>query len=82
MGKITSIYLTDEEVAELKKFCSENQCSQYSVLKTALKELLSKSLKTTRETETARNGLEINQSPSKSDRKDPFSEWFKKLASK
>jgi len=45
MGKITSIYLTDEEVAELKKFCNENECTQYSALKTALRELLSKPVK-------------------------------------
>lgn len=42
MGKIVSIYLTDEEHAELKKFCEENQCTQYSALKTALRELVSR----------------------------------------
>jgi len=42
MGKITSIHLTHEEVAELKKFCKENQCAQYSALNTALRELLAK----------------------------------------
>jgi len=42
VGKITSVYLTDEEVVELKKFCEENKCTQYSALKTALKELLHK----------------------------------------
>jgi hypothetical protein len=45
MGKITSIYLTDEEAAELKKFCEENQCTQYSALKAVLRELLSKPMK-------------------------------------
>ena len=40
MGKVTSIYLSDEEVTELKKFCEKNQCSQYAVLKMALRELL------------------------------------------
>ena len=45
MGKITSIYLTDEEATELKKFCDENQCTKYSALKTALRELLSKPIK-------------------------------------
>ena len=40
MGKITSIYLTDEEASELKKFCEANQCSQYSALKLALRDLL------------------------------------------
>ena len=42
MGKITSIYLTDEESKELQKFCEENQCTQYNALKTALRELLFK----------------------------------------
>jgi Holliday junction resolvase len=40
MGKMTSIYLTDEEAAELKKFCSENQCTLYSAVKTAIRELV------------------------------------------
>lgn len=44
MGKITTIYLTDKENAELKKFCDENQCTQYSALKTALRELLNQPL--------------------------------------
>jgi len=42
MGKITSIYLTDAEAKKLEKFCEENQCTQYSALKTALRELLLK----------------------------------------
>jgi len=42
MGKITSIYLTDGEAKKLEKFCEENQCTQYSALKTALRELLLK----------------------------------------
>ena len=50
MGKITSIYLTDEEHKELEKFCEENQCTQYSALKTALKELLYKPIEKTEET--------------------------------
>ena len=45
MGKITSIYLTDEEAKQLEKFCEENQCTQYSALKTALRELLSTPIK-------------------------------------
>ena len=45
MGKITSIYLTDEEAKQLEKFCEKNQCTQYSALKTALRELLSTSIK-------------------------------------
>jgi len=42
MGKLTSIYLTDDEAAKLKKFCDENQCTQYSALKTAIRELMSR----------------------------------------
>jgi len=49
MGKIVTVYLTDEEASELKKFCEENQCSQYSVMKTALKEILFKPMKETSE---------------------------------
>ena len=45
MGKITSIYLTDGEAKQLEKFCEENQCTQYSALKTALRELLSTPIK-------------------------------------
>jgi hypothetical protein len=57
MGKITSIYLTDEEATKLKRFCDENQCTQYSALKTAVRELVTKPIKeeassTTTETET------------------------------
>jgi len=47
MGKIVTVYLTDEEASELKQFCEENQCSQYSVMKTALKEILFKPTKET-----------------------------------
>jgi hypothetical protein len=32
--------LTDEEVSDPKQFCEENQCSQYSVMKSTLKEIL------------------------------------------
>jgi len=49
MGKITSIYLTDEEAIQLKKFCDENQCTKYSALKIAVKELLSKPIEETEE---------------------------------
>jgi hypothetical protein len=42
LGKVVTIYLSDEEVISLKDFCDENQCSQYSALKTAVKELLHK----------------------------------------
>jgi Holliday junction resolvase len=42
MAKIVTIYLSNEEAKELQEFCNENQCTQYSALKTAVKELLSK----------------------------------------
>jgi hypothetical protein len=42
VAKIVTIYLSDEEARELQEFCNENQCTQYSALKTAVKELLSK----------------------------------------
>lgn len=40
MGKVVTIYLSDEEASDLKGFCDENQCTQYSALKTAVKQLL------------------------------------------
>ena len=40
MGKIVTIYLSDEEARELRDFCDENQCTQYSALKTAVKQIL------------------------------------------
>ena len=42
MGKIVTIYLSDAEARDLENFCDENRCSQYSALKIAVKELLSK----------------------------------------
>jgi len=42
MSKIVTIYLSDEEARELRDFCDENQCTQYSALKTAVKQILSK----------------------------------------
>ena len=45
MGKMTSIYVTDEEAVELKKFCEDNQCTQYSALKSARREIVSKSVR-------------------------------------
>ena len=44
MAKIVTIYLSDEEARELKTFCEENTCTQYSALKTAVKQLLFKSV--------------------------------------
>ena len=46
LGKIVTIYLSDEEAKELKEFCDENQCTQYSALKTAVKQLLSRPVQT------------------------------------
>ena len=40
MGKVVTIYLYDEETRGLKDFCDENQCTQYSALKTAVRQLL------------------------------------------
>lgn len=45
MGKIVTIYLSDEEARELRDFCDENQCTQYSALKTAVKQVLSKPMR-------------------------------------
>ena len=42
MGKIVTIYLTDEETTGLRRFCEENACSQYTAIKTGLRELLSR----------------------------------------
>jgi len=44
MGKVVTIYLTDEETTGLRKFCEENACSQYAAIKTGLRELLSRPL--------------------------------------
>lgn len=61
MGKITSIYLTDEEAAELKKFCEENRCTQYSAFKAALRELISKPFNETEESSSTIEGVETPQ---------------------
>ena len=42
MGKIVTVYLTDEETKSLTRFCEENGCSQYTAIKTGLRELLSR----------------------------------------
>jgi Holliday junction resolvase len=95
MGKVTSIYLTDEEVVELKKFCNENQCTQYLALKTALNELLSKPVKKTSEDSlaTEKKGTvtlsslvrALNEPAEKKDhpeKKDSLSTLLNRLASK
>ena len=40
MGKIVTIYLSDDEARDLKEFCDESQCTQYSALKTAVRQML------------------------------------------
>ena len=40
MGKVVTIYLSDEEARDLKGFCDENRVTQYNALKTAVKQLL------------------------------------------
>lgn len=64
MGKVTSIYLTDEEASELKRFCEENQCTQYSAIKTGLRELLAKPK--TESTEVKRTDEEEGEEPTSS----------------
>jgi hypothetical protein len=59
MGKITTIYLTDNESIRLKKFCDENQCTQYSALKTAVKELISKANQSTSEIDNTQSNEEL-----------------------
>ena len=41
LGKMVSLYLFDIEARNLKAFCDENQCTQYSALKTAVLQLVS-----------------------------------------
>jgi predicted transcriptional regulator len=41
MCKIVTIYLSDDEARRLQEFCDENKCTQYSALKTAVKQILS-----------------------------------------
>jgi Holliday junction resolvase len=95
MGKVTSIYLTDEEIAELKKFCNENQCTQYLALKTAISELLSKPVKRTSEdsltehkTGTIRISSvkpaldELTEKKDQTEKTDALSLWLKRLSSK
>lgn len=55
MGKMISVYLTDEEAKQLQKFCQDNQCTQYSTVKTAIREL------TTRSVPEVTNKAEVSQ---------------------
>ena len=41
MGKIVTIYLSNDEARRLQEFCDANKCTQYSALKTAVKQILS-----------------------------------------
>jgi hypothetical protein len=59
MGKIVTIYLSDRESSELKAFCDENQCTQYSALKTAVRVLLSRSPTTLEETHSTKPADDI-----------------------
>lgn len=61
MGKIVTIYLSDEEVRDLRDFCDENQCTQYSALKTAVKQLLSKPIQWEEEEDTPEESIEEPQ---------------------
>jgi len=45
LGKIVTVYLTDDEASDLRSFCDENQCTQYSAQKTALRDLIYKPVK-------------------------------------
>jgi DNA-binding MurR/RpiR family transcriptional regulator len=56
--------LTDNEAGDLKRFCENHGCTQYSVLKTALHELLSKPLEI-KEKEDDKDQLEINEQAKK-----------------
>ena len=49
LGKMVSIYLTDKEADDLKRFCEDHNCTQYSAVKTAIRELLLRSIKGTSE---------------------------------
>lgn len=40
MGKLATIYLSDEEARTLTRFCEENRCTQYSAIKIAIRELV------------------------------------------
>ena len=59
LGKMVSIYLTDKEADDLKRFCEDNNCTQYSAVKTAIRELLVRSINGTSEES---NGNQSNNS--------------------
>jgi hypothetical protein len=49
MAKVMTVYLSNEELRDLERFCTQNNCSQYGALKMALKELLHQSVKEEKE---------------------------------
>jgi len=55
MGKVVTLYLSDEETRHLKDFCDENQCTQYSALKTAVRQLIYRPLESYEENESQSN---------------------------
>ncbi len=67
MGKIVTVYLSDEEAKDLKTFCDDNRCTQYSALKTAVKELISKPIEEVRD-------KRLNHIEEMSSEKDPVEE--------
>jgi len=60
LGKMVSVYLTDGEADDLRRFCESHGCTQYSALKTALHELLSKPIEV-KEKEDDKDQLEIDE---------------------
>ena len=82
MGKMTSIYLTDEEASDLESYCEENQCSQYSVLKTALRDFLSnaKAESLEKDVEQEEDSEELSeQEEEQQNRKEEIAEFIKRL---
>jgi hypothetical protein len=58
LGKIVTIYLSDDEARDLREFCDESRCTQYSVLKTAVRQLLYRPVQTEEEMP-----IEIDEEP-------------------
>lgn len=67
MGKLATIYLSDEEARTLTRFCEENRCTQYSAIKIAIRELTAERAKSntekTTKTEQTDENLPIKQQP-------------------
>jgi hypothetical protein len=82
MGKMTSLYLTAEEASDLEEYCEEYQCSQYSVLKNALREFLSNArIESGKESVTIQEneGKEEQDEVEQQERKLDITEFFKRL---